>query len=80
MMDNKMLDRLAGALMRAFFSRDVDLQVINICVTDQHDLVIAVLKEMREPTEAMIDGVNTELTWPNDMVWQEMIDRIIGDK
>lgn len=50
---NEMLDRAAGALMRAYFSRPMDLRDINVCVDDQHDLVRAVLMEIRKPTDEM---------------------------
>lgn len=57
-MKTTMRERLAGALMRAFFSRPLDLQYINVCVDDQLDLVDAVLAEQGQ-TAWLVE-------WPED--------------
>jgi hypothetical protein len=57
-MKTTMRERMAGALMRAFFSRPLDLQIINVCVDDQLDLVDAVLAEQHQ-TAWLIE-------WPED--------------
>lgn len=53
-----MRERMAGALMRAFFTRPLDLQIINVCVDDHLDLVDAVLAEMGQ--------VAWLIEWPED--------------
>jgi hypothetical protein len=47
-MDYNMQERVAAAIMRAFFSRPVDLQVINVTVADQLDIARAAIDEMRK--------------------------------
>src|SRR5579871_1293854 len=41
-------EEVAGAIMRAFFSRSVEEQQINVCVADQLDLARAAIESYRD--------------------------------
>lgn len=50
---NKMVERVAAAIMRANFSREVEIQGINVSVPDNLDLARAAIEAMREFTPEM---------------------------
>ena len=41
-------ERVAGAIMRAFFSRPLDLQYMNVSVDDQADLARAAIEAIKD--------------------------------
>jgi hypothetical protein len=79
----EMEERVAGAIMRAYFSRPVDEQTgINVSVRDQMDLARAAIAEMREPTDVMHEAGNDEMDGMEvgnghafcEHIWRAMID------
>lgn len=74
-MDKEMIERCSDALLRAFFSRDIDDQVITVTSHDHHDLIIPIIKAMREPTGDMILAATGD---SQVEIWESMIDAITG--
>jgi hypothetical protein len=60
---SEMVERCTDALLRAFYSRPVEEQHMSITAQDHYDLVLAVLREAREPTVPMLNAIeNVVLT------------------
>jgi len=69
------IDRLTGALLRAFFSRPVDEQIISVTQDEAKDLIKAVLLEMRQPNEEMIKAINGAADWNDgESAWEAGIE------
>ncbi len=75
----EMEERVAAAIMRAYFSRPVDEQTgINVSVADQADLARAAIEAMREPTEAMVSAAYFKMLRGRGGCWRAMIDAALG--
>ena len=81
---SEMVERVAGAIMRAYFSRPVEEQtVLNVSVPDQEDLARAAIAAMREPTDAMksVEGIHwgygCHVCGGVKEGWQAMIDEAL---
>lgn len=78
-----MVTRCADALLRAYFDRPIEIREISVTSQDQHDLVRAVIQELRNPTAAMKyagAGVLPDYDPGDDdaeRCWHEMIDEVL---
>ncbi len=73
-----MLTRCADALLRAYFDRPIEIREISVTSQDQHDLVRAVIQELRSPTAAMCDAPADAGNEHRAMaIWQAMIDEAL---
>lgn len=62
-------ERVAGAIMRAFFSRPLDLQYINVSVDDQADLARAAIEAIETSRES---GVRERPSPWDSVVYQKL--------
>lgn len=87
MPDEEMIYRCIAALVETvggtYYRYENDkphMVLFDRTVSDIDDVVIAIIKAMREPTEKMIKAADVGMQsdfYPPDMTWQIMIDEIL---
>ena len=82
--------QVTAAIMRAYFDRPIDIREINVTVSDNIDLAIAAIEEMREPTDEMmvkaefavpeLSSFSGRKDSPSYKAWRAMIDAALAEE
>lgn len=80
-----MIDKCTNALVKQYFNRPEHIREISVTAADQNDLIIAVLKALYEPSEAMLEackdimGGGFQNSHSDKETWQTMLDVVLQE-